>query len=292
MTIGVLLVDDEPLIRAGLRAIVDGEDDLSVVGEAADGAEVPGLVARLRPAVVLMDVRMPAVDGIRATTHLLSTVDKPPKVIVVTTFENDDYVYDALRAGASGFLLKRTRPEEIVSAIRTVVAGDSLLFPAAIRRLAAAHAPASGDALASAGLTEREREVLRLMAAGLSNVEIAGELYLGIQTVKTHVGNVLAKLGARDRTQAVVRAYDSGFVTPAGCRARRPWHHGPSGRHVRIRGCFGQPGCRAGHADATRPAWGRPPFSTLPVGTDNSALRASWQGQAKSVPGSRAHRPE
>ena len=217
MSVRVLLVDDEPLIRAGLRAIVDSEHGLSVAGEAADGAEVPGLVARLRPDVVLMDVRMPAVDGIRATTHLLSTVDDPPKVIVVTTFENDDYVYDALVAGASGFLLKRARPEEIVAAIRTVVAGESLLFPAAIRRLAARHAPAAtGDGLAGAGLTEREREVLRLMTGGLSNVEIAGELYLGIQTVKTHVGNVLAKLGARDRTQAVIRAYDSGFVTPAG----------------------------------------------------------------------------
>jgi DNA-binding NarL/FixJ family response regulator len=217
MSVRVLLVDDEPLIRAGLRAIVDSEDGLSVVGEAADGAEVPGLVARLRPDVVLMDVRMPAVDGIRATTHLMSTVDEPPKVIVVTTFENDDYVYDALVAGASGFLLKRARPEEIVAAIRTVLTGESLLFPAAIRRLAAHHAPtSSGDGLASVGLTEREREVLRLMAGGLSNVEIAGELYLGIQTVKTHVGNVLAKLGARDRTQAVIRAYDSGFVTPAG----------------------------------------------------------------------------
>jgi DNA-binding NarL/FixJ family response regulator len=215
MRAGVLLVDDEPLIRAGLRAIIDSEDDLSVVGEAADGAEVPGLVARLRPDVVLMDVRMPAVDGIRATTHLMSTLDDPPKVIVVTTFENDDYVYDALVAGASGFLLKRARPAEIVAAIRTVVTGESLLFPAAIRRLAAHHAP-SGDGLAGVGLTEREREVLRLMAAGLANGEIAGELYLGIQTVKTHVGNVLAKLGARDRTQAVIRAYDSGFVTPAG----------------------------------------------------------------------------
>ncbi|MFG1646245.1 response regulator [Amycolatopsis sp. NPDC049252] len=217
MNVGVLLVDDEPLIRAGLRAIVDSEDGLTVLGEAADGAEVPGLVARLRPDVVLMDVRMPAVDGIRATAHLMSTVDSPPKVIVVTTFENDDHVYDALVAGASGFLLKRARPEEIVAAIRTVVTGESLLFPAAIRRLAAQHSPSpAGDGLASVGLTEREREVLRLMATGLSNVEIANALYLGVQTVKTHVGNVLAKLGARDRTQAVVRAYDSGFVTPAG----------------------------------------------------------------------------
>ncbi|MFF1609114.1 response regulator [Amycolatopsis sp. NPDC058278] len=216
MSVRVLLVDDEPLIRAGLRAIVDSEDGLSVVGEATDGAEVPGLVARLRPDVVLMDVRMPAVDGIRATTHLMSAVDDPPKVIVVTTFENDDYVYDALVAGASGFLLKRARPEEIVAAIRTVVAGESLLFPAAIRRLAAQHASTpAGDGLATSGLTEREREVLRLMGAGRSNVEIAGALYVGVQTVKTHVGNVLAKLGARDRTQAVIRAYDSGFVTPS-----------------------------------------------------------------------------
>ncbi|MFE0027432.1 response regulator [Amycolatopsis sp. NPDC059021] len=213
----VLLVDDEQLIRAGLRAIVDSEPDLEVVGEAGDGAEVPGLVSRLAPDVVLMDVRMPAVDGIRATTHLLSTVDKPPKVIVVTTFENDDYVYDALLAGASGFLLKRARPEEIVAAIRTVLAGESLLFPSAIRRLAAEHSRgAARDGLAAAGLTERERDVLRLMAGGLSNVEIAGELFLGVQTVKTHVGNILAKLGARDRTQAVIRAYDSGFVTPTG----------------------------------------------------------------------------
>ncbi len=217
MSIGVLLVDDEQLIRAGLRAIVASEPDLEVVGEASDGAEVPGLVSRFRPDVVLMDVRMPSVDGIRATTHLMSTMDNPPKVIVVTTFENDDYVYDALLAGASGFLLKRTRPEEIVSAIRTVAAGESLLFPAAIRRLAAQQANRGPqDGLADAGLTEREREVLRLMASGLSNVEIAGELYLGVQTVKTHVGNVLAKLGARDRTQAVIKAYDTGFVTPAG----------------------------------------------------------------------------
>ncbi|MFJ8916808.1 response regulator [Amycolatopsis sp. NPDC102389] len=217
MSIGVLLVDDEQLIRAGLRAIVASEPDLEVVGEASDGAEVPGLVSRFRPDVVLMDVRMPSVDGIRATAHFMSTMDNPPKVIVVTTFENDDYVYDALLAGASGFLLKRARPEEIVAAIRTVAAGESLLFPAAIRRLAAQQASRGPlDGLAGAGLTERESEVLRLMAGGLSNVEIAGELYLGVQTVKTHVGNVLAKLGARDRTQAVIKAYDTGFVTPAG----------------------------------------------------------------------------
>ncbi|WP_037359365.1 response regulator [Amycolatopsis orientalis] len=215
MSVRVLLVDDERLIRAGLRAIVDSEPDLTVVGEASDGAEVPGLVGQLRPDVVLMDVRMPAVDGIRATQHLLSTMDEPPKVIVVTTFENDDYVYDALLAGASGFLLKRARPEEIVAGIRTVLAGDSLLFPAAIRGMAARRPPAPSAAPLDF-LTERERDVLRLMAAGLSNGEIAAELFLGLQTVKTHVGNVLAKLGARDRTQAVIRAYESGFVRPSG----------------------------------------------------------------------------
>ncbi|WP_328608207.1 response regulator transcription factor [Amycolatopsis sp. NBC_00345] len=217
MSVGVLLVDDEPLIRMGLRAIVDAEPDLTVLGEAADGAGVTGLVAKLNPDVVLMDVRMPVVDGIRATTDLMTALAEPPKVIVVTTFENDDYVYDALLAGASGFLLKRARPEEIVAGIRTVAAGESLLFPAAIRRLAEKHARGGGrDGLNRAGLTEREREVLRLMAAGLSNVEIAGRLYVGVQTVKTHVGNVLAKLGARDRTQAVIRAYETGFVTPSG----------------------------------------------------------------------------
>ncbi|SDY39017.1 DNA-binding response regulator, NarL/FixJ family, contains REC and HTH domains [Amycolatopsis xylanica] len=214
-TIGVLLVDDEQLIRAGLRAIVDSEPDLAVVGEAADGAEVPGLVAKLRPDVVLMDVRMADVDGITATAHLLSATEKPPKVIVVTTFENDDYVYDALRVGASGFVLKRARGEEIVGAIRTVHAGESLLFPAAIRRLAARNGQVTGDGLVRANLTEREREVLRLVASGLSNGEIASALFLGVQTVKTHVGNVLAKLGARDRTQAVIKAYESGFVKPA-----------------------------------------------------------------------------
>ena len=214
MTIRVLLVDDDALVRVGLRAILDAEDDLTVVGEAADGAEVPPLVARHRPDVVLMDVRMPDVDGIQATRHLLATSATPPRVIVVTTFENDDYVYDALRAGASGFLLKRARPDEVVEAIRVVTRGDSLLFPAAIRRLVAARGGTVRQA--TARLTEREAEVLKLMAAGLSNAEIAKELVLGVETVKTHVGNVLAKLGARDRVQAVITAYETGFVTPSG----------------------------------------------------------------------------
>ncbi|GAB3799562.1 response regulator transcription factor [Micromonospora zhanjiangensis] len=217
MSIGVLIVDDDELIRVGLRAIIDAQPDLTVLGEGADGAEVPPLVARLRPDVVLMDVRMPAIDGIQATRHLVTTSATPPRVLVITTFENDEYVYEALRAGASGFLLKRARPTEVVEAIRVVARGESLLFPAAVRRLVAAHAPAgSGDRLRGARLTDREAEVLRLMTTGRSNQEIAGELVVGVETVKTHVGNVLMKLGVRDRTQAVIAAYESGFVTPAG----------------------------------------------------------------------------
>ncbi|MBD8078469.1 response regulator [Cellulosimicrobium arenosum] len=208
--IRIVLVDDEPLVRTGLRAILEAEPDLDVVGEAGDGVEVPGLVEAARPDVVLMDVRMPRVDGIAATSALLAR-DPAPRVLVVTTFENDDHVLDALRAGAHGFLLKRARPEEFVQAVRVVARGESLLFPDAVRRLATARPPA-GDELRAARLTEREGEVLRLMATGLSNAEIAGRLYLGVETVRTHVGNVLAKLGVRDRTQAVVHAYESGFV--------------------------------------------------------------------------------
>ena len=217
MTIKVLLVDDERLIRAGLAAIIDGEDDLAVVGEAADGSEVPGEVNRLRPDVILMDVRMPRLDGIQATRRILETVPEPPRIIVVTTFENDEYVYDALKAGANGFLLKRTRPEEILQAIRMVAHGDSLLFPAAIRELAAQHGPSGGGTAGArwhGRLTEREGDVLRLMAKGRSNAEIAQDLFVSPQTVKTHVGNILAKLQARDRTQAVIFAYETSFITP------------------------------------------------------------------------------
>ena len=212
--ISVVVVDDEPLIRSGLRAIIDAEPDLSVVGEAGDGAEVLPVARRTRPDVVLMDVRMPAVDGIQATRLLVDGLDPAPRVLVVTTFENDDYVYDALRAGASGFLLKRTPPDDIIAAIRTVAGSESLLFPQAIRSLALAHAPTDQQpsGLEQYQLTDREQEVLRLMARGLSNAEIAAELILGVQTIKTHVANLLAKLGARDRTQAVILAYESGFV--------------------------------------------------------------------------------
>jgi DNA-binding NarL/FixJ family response regulator len=211
----VLLVDDDALVRAGLRAILDAQPDLHVVAEAVDGAEVVGAVTAHRPDVVLMDVRMPGIDGIQATRLLHAKVPDPPRVLVITTFENDEYVYHALRAGASGFLLKRSRPAELLDAVRLVARGDSLVFPAAIRRLAAAYAGDPAGRLPGVRLTARERDVLRLMAAGRTNGEIAVELVIGAETVKTHVGNVLTKLGCRDRTQAVIAAYESGFVTPA-----------------------------------------------------------------------------
>ncbi|MER6675447.1 response regulator transcription factor [Streptomyces sp. NPDC000983] len=219
MPVTVLLVDDEPLVRAGLRAVLDAQPDIEVVGEAADGAAVIPLVRSLRPDVVAMDVRMPLLDGIEATRAVLRTVDSPPKILVVTTFENDEYVYEALRAGADGFLLKRARPAEIVHAVRLVAEGESLLFPASVRQLAADHGavggnPAARAALEGARLTEREAEVLRLMTRGLSNAEIAARLVVGTETVKSHVSALLAKLGARDRTQAVITAYESGFVAP------------------------------------------------------------------------------
>jgi len=220
MPVTVLLVDDEPLVRAGLRAVLEAQPDIEVVGEEADGAAVIPLVRQLRPDVVAMDVRMPLLDGIEATRAVLRTVDDPPKILVVTTFENDEYVYEALRAGADGFLLKRARPAEIVHAVRLVAEGESLLFPASVRQLAAQYGTEAGGnraaraALERARLTEREAEVLRLMARGLSNAEIAGRLVVGTETVKSHVSAVLAKLGARDRTQAVIAAYESGFVAP------------------------------------------------------------------------------
>ncbi|MFJ5800847.1 response regulator [Streptomyces decoyicus] len=215
MPISVLLVDDEPLVRAGLRAILEAQSDIEVAGEAADGASVVPLVRKLRPDVIAMDVRMPLLDGIEATRAVLRSVPEPPRILVVTTFEEDEYVYEALRAGADGFLLKRSRPAEIVHAVRLVAEGGSLLLPAALRSMAAGRRNDRARAgFERAALTAREQEVLRLMSRGLSNAEIAGELALGAETVKTHVSSVLGKLGARDRTQAVIAAYESGFVSP------------------------------------------------------------------------------
>jgi DNA-binding NarL/FixJ family response regulator len=213
VTPSVLLADDEPLVRTGLRALLE-QQGLPVVGEAADGGEVLAAVRRTRPDVVLMDVRMPGTDGIEATRRVLAALAEPPKILVVTTFDNDDYVHEALLAGASGFLLKRARKEEIAHAVRTVAAGESLLFPEAIRRLVHGR-PASGEhARAAKTLTRREAEVLRLVATGLSNQDIAVALVISLETVKTHVGNIFAKLGAGNRSQAVVIAYEAGVVRP------------------------------------------------------------------------------
>lgn len=208
----IVLADDERMVRTALRVILEAEPDLQVVGEAASGAEAVSLVRTLAPDVVLMDVRMPEVDGIRATEQILATMAEPPRILVVTTFENDSYVYGALRAGAAGFLLKRADPDELIGAVRLVARGDSVLFPAAVRSLAAAHAPGTPAAPWVARLTDREADVLRLMATGLSNHELSERLGVGPQTVKTHVAAVLAKTGSRDRTQAVIAAYEGGFL--------------------------------------------------------------------------------
>ncbi|MER6914910.1 response regulator transcription factor [Streptomyces sp. NPDC000594] len=214
----ILLADDERMVRTALRVILDAEPGLSVVGEAPTGTEAVAAAGALRPDVVLMDVRMPELDGIGATERIMAEVPDPPKVVVVTTFENDSFVYDALRAGAAGFLLKRAAAEELVQAVRLVALGDSLLFPAAVRSLAAGHPERErgrGTAPAwAARLTEREADVLRLMATGLTNGEIAGRMGVGPATVKSHVAAVLAKTGARHRTQAVIAAYESGFIAP------------------------------------------------------------------------------
>ncbi|QWB26440.1 MULTISPECIES: response regulator transcription factor [Streptomyces] len=209
----VVLADDERMVRTALRAILSAEPDLEVVGEAATGAEAVSVVRELRPDVVLMDVRMPEIDGIRATEQILATLDEPPRIVVVTTFENDSYVYDALRAGAAGFLLKRADADALVQAVRLVARSDSLLFPAAVRTLATEHARAHPAPPAwVAKLTGREREVLRHMAEGQTNAEIARRMEVGPATVKSHVAAVLAKTGTRDRTQAVIAAYEAGFL--------------------------------------------------------------------------------
>jgi DNA-binding NarL/FixJ family response regulator len=212
--IRVLVVDDDNLMRAGLTMIIEQTSDVSVVGEAEDGRQGVLAARRELPDVVLMDVRMPVVDGIEATREIVS-LPNPPRVLILTTFELDEYVFNALDAGASGFLLKRTPPEQLIEGIRTVAAGDALLSPSVTRRLIAEFARRPVERELSPGLaelTEREREVLVAMARGLSNAELAEELYISENTVKTHVSRVLTKLGARDRVNAVVMAYQGGLM--------------------------------------------------------------------------------
>lgn len=204
----VLVVDDDAMVRSGFVAILGAEPDLEVVGEAADGAEALTCARQLVPDVVVMDVRMPRLDGIEATRRLLRA-DDPPRVLVVTTFEHDSYVLEALDAGAQGFLLKRAGADQLVHAVRTVATADGLLFPDAIRDLVLS---ATRPTRVLPDLSAREEEVLRLLARGRSNAEIAAELFLGRETVKTYVRSLLTKLDARDRTQAVIAAFESGFV--------------------------------------------------------------------------------
>ncbi|HYT27049.1 MAG TPA: response regulator transcription factor [Actinomycetota bacterium] len=219
MGIRVLVVDDQGLVRAGFRMILEAQPDIEVVGEAADGEEAVAAARRLAPDVVLMDIRMPRMDGLEATRRLAGPgVDDPVRVLVLTTFDLDDYVFEALRAGASGFLLKDLPREELVSAVRVVAGGDALLAPSITRRLIEefARQPARAEYVPAAldSLTARERETLELMARGMSNAEMAAALYVSEHTVKTHVGNVLAKLGLRDRIHAVILAYEVGLVHP------------------------------------------------------------------------------
>jgi DNA-binding NarL/FixJ family response regulator len=213
--IRVLIADDPALMRTGFRMILDAQDDIEVVGEAIDGADAIRRFQRLSPNVVVMDVRMPAMDGIEATRRL-SALGRPARVLILTTFDLDEYVYEALRAGASGFLLKDRPPEELVAAVRVIASGEALLAPSVTRRLIEefARRPPAVKPTELDELTEREREVLVLMAKGLSNAEIARALFVAETTVKTHVGRVLHKLGLRDRAQAVVLAYESGLVHP------------------------------------------------------------------------------
>jgi DNA-binding NarL/FixJ family response regulator len=213
----VMIVDDQSMMRAGLRMVLEAEDDFQVVAEAGSGDEAIALLPGARPDVVLMDVQMPGMDGLTATRKITESGGSSARIVILTTFDRDDYLFEALNAGSSGFLLKNAPPEELVNAVRIVASGDALLAPAVTQRVIAAASqhrhrkPTNTDA----GLTEREADVLRLVAKGMSNAEIAAELYLGEATIKTHMSNMLVKLNLRDRVQAVVWAYEHGFVKPA-----------------------------------------------------------------------------
>ncbi len=209
--ISVLLADDQALVRGGIRLILEAEPDITVVAEAADGAEAVAKALETRPDLVLMDIRMPVLDGIEATRRLAAQLESS-RVVMLTTFDLDDYVVDAFRAGASGFLLKTSPPQQLVAAVRTVQAGDALLAPASTRRLIEQFARSSGPPPALGALTARERDVLLLLARGRTNAEIATHLVVESSTIKSHVASVLAKLGLRDRVQAVVFAYESGLI--------------------------------------------------------------------------------
>ena len=215
MTIRVLVADDQSMVRAGFRMLLGGEDDIEVVAEASNGLEAVDKAARSRPTVVLMDIRMPVLDGLQATRRILAA-DGTARVLILTTFDLDEYVYEALRAGASGFVLKDDPPEQLIAAVRTVAAGDALLSPAITKRVIKAFTrvprPAVPDEVRD--LSAREREVLRLIARGLSNAEIGHELFISETTVKTHVTHILQKLDLRDRVQAVVLAYQTGMFEP------------------------------------------------------------------------------
>jgi DNA-binding NarL/FixJ family response regulator len=226
--IRVLLVDDQALVRAGFRMILDAESDMEVIGEASDGREGVDQARALRPDVVLMDIRMPELDGLEATRRILAANDGEggPKILMLTTFDLDEYVYEALRAGASGFLLKDTPPEQLVSAIHVIAEGDALLSPSITKRVISEFVRGVGPKPASQfprleELTARELEVLKLIARGLSNAEIAKELFVSETTVKTHVARILMKLNLRDRVQAVVLAYEAGVVAPGETAAGR-----------------------------------------------------------------------
>jgi len=227
MTIRVLVADDQSMVRAGFRMLLAGEEDIEVVAEASNGLEAVNKTARFRPAVVLMDIRMPELDGLEATRRILAA-DASARILILTTFDLDEYVYEALRAGASGFVLKDDSPEQLIAAIRTVAGGDALLSPTITRRVIQkfARMPRPAPPKELDDLSERERDVFRLMARGLSNAEIGQELYISETTVKTHVTHILQKLNLRDRVQAVVLAYQTGLFENdgrlSGNRVERP----------------------------------------------------------------------